>query len=120
MDLDDYIVDALDEDEGDGLHEGDLLIHILLPDLLRFAVEAFHDGRRVASLRLLSFIDFAFSHSDHDVWEAIAVSFVEDVGVYSNETPEFIATWPPGLREELDRQNDPFRDKSLDPEPPPR
>ncbi len=39
---------------------------------------------------------------DADVENAVLVSFVEDAGAFPLETPEFLATWPPGLTAALE------------------
>lgn len=83
---------------------GGLLIHLLLPDLLRFAATRFADQDIETSGRLLETVDRAFREGDDHLVNAIAVSFVEDVGVFPGESPEFIASWPPALLSELKRQ----------------
>ncbi|MBC7597299.1 MAG: hypothetical protein H7288_25830 [Kineosporiaceae bacterium] len=104
--------------DDDHIDDRELLAHLLLPDLLRFAVAAFHEGREDEAGRLLQFVDYALSHGDNYISEAIAVSFVENAGTFPDETPEFLASWPAGLRRELARQNHPARDDDVDPKPP--
>jgi hypothetical protein len=84
--------------------DGELLMHLLMPDLLRFATNAFGAGNLATSARLLNFVGSAFENADARVDNAIAVSFVEHVGASPGETPEFIATWPRSLLKERDRQ----------------
>ncbi|MCU1417068.1 MAG: vanillate demethylase subunit, partial [Schumannella sp.] len=84
--------------------DGELLMHLLMPDLLRFATSAFGAGNLAMSAKLLNFVGTAFENADARVDNAIAVSFVEHVGGSPGETPEFIATWPRSLLNERDRQ----------------
>lgn len=80
----------------------DLLIHLLLPDVLRLCVSEFHAGDRPASDRLLALVNDALLNGDERLINAVTVSFVEHVGAGEGETPEFIATWPSGLLSLLD------------------
>jgi hypothetical protein len=83
---------------------GELLLHLLMADLLRLAVRLFHAEEVEAEQRLLNFIDLALRRGDEAVENAVQVSFVEHVGAFPEETPEFIASWPVGLLAERDRQ----------------
>ncbi|MGW4929138.1 DUF7674 family protein [Agromyces sp. NPDC004153] len=76
---------------------GGLLIHLLLPDLLRFAAGRFADGDVYTSSRVLEVVDRALTEGDDQLLNAVAVFFVENVGAFPDETPEFVATWPPAL-----------------------
>jgi|GEM_PF-1503812 len=77
--------------------EGELLLHLLMADLLRFTVQAFHAGQSDVALRALEFVDRSLREGDEAVVNAVAVSFVENVGFGEGETPAFLATWPRGL-----------------------
>lgn len=84
--------------------DGELLIHLLMADLLRFTVREFHEGDRDISKSCLSVVDRALRFGDDALTNAVAVSFVENAGLEDGETPEFIATWPQNLRQELASQ----------------
>lgn len=84
--------------------DGELLMHLLMPDLLRFATSAFGAGNLATSAKLLNFVGSAFDNADPRVGNAIAASFVEHIGASPGETPEFISTWPRSLLKERDRQ----------------
>lgn len=81
---------------------GELLLHLLMADLLRAAVRLFYAGELEVEQRLLRFIDLALRHGDAAVENAVLVSFVEHAGAFPQETPEFLASWPAGLRAQLD------------------
>jgi hypothetical protein len=83
---------------------GELLLHVLMADLLRFTVQAFHAGQSDVVMRVLGFVDRALDEGDEAVETAVAVSFVENVGVGEGETPAFLAVWPRGLLAEKARQ----------------
>ena len=78
-------------------HDG-LLIHLLMPDLLRLATRLFHSGDLEAEHRLLDVVDEALVHGDEALGDAVLVSFVEGVGAWPGETPDFVATWPEALQ----------------------
>jgi hypothetical protein len=82
-------------------YDGDLLIHLLTSDLLRFATAAFGSGELLTSEKVLTFVGSALDDGDERVKNAVAVSFVEHVGAWPGETPEFIDTWPASLLNEL-------------------
>jgi hypothetical protein len=84
---------------------GELLLHHLMADLLRFTVHAFHTRQSDVALRTLGFVDRALREGDEAVENAVAVSFIEHVGVGEGETPEFLAVWPRGLLAEKARQD---------------
>src|SRR5262245_52642865 len=79
---------------------GELLLHLLMADLLRFAVAQYHAGQVDASARCLTMVDAALRQGDEYVENAVAVSFVENVGLGEGEIAGFIATWPQGLLQE--------------------
>jgi hypothetical protein len=84
----------------------ELLAHLLMPDLLRFATAAFAEGRHEVSARLMCFIDECLLRGDDYIENAVAVSFVEHFGAWPGETSVFLETWPDGLRAELRRQQE--------------
>jgi hypothetical protein len=87
-------------------HFGDydeLLLHLLMSDLLRFAVSTFSDGQTDVTDRLLAFVDRSLRDGDEDVVNAVCVSFVEGFGAYPGESDALLERWPPALRTELGR-----------------
>ena len=83
---------------------GELLLHLMMADLLRFAVAQYHVGQADVSARCLKSVDDAFRLGDEYVENAVAVSFVENAGLGEGETADFIAAWPRVLAEERVRQ----------------
>ncbi|WP_409141894.1 hypothetical protein [Cellulosimicrobium sp. RS] len=83
--------------------KGELLLHLLMTDLLRAAVRFFHAGELEVEQRLLHFIGSALRQGDAMVENAVQVSFIEHAGAFPEETPAFLASWPPELRAELRR-----------------
>lgn len=92
-------------------NDGELLLHLLIADLRRYAMQAFDADESDVLGRLLGVVDRAMHDGDDSVENAIAVSFVEDTGWWDDATQPFIAAWPEGLRAEAARQRDrrPFR-----------
>jgi hypothetical protein len=76
-----------------------------LADLLRFAVERFDSDERDVAERCLLLVDRALRKGDEYVQNAVAVSFVENVGAFPGETDGFIASWPQGLLNEKASQD---------------
>ena len=60
--------------------EGELLLHLLVADLRRLALAWFEEGRTDALGRLVDLLDTGLREGDEYVENAIAVSFVEDLG----------------------------------------
>lgn len=94
--------DVVSEHLSDNYEE--LLLHLLVADLRRAATSAWGADDFELCARLLEFMSSAFETADDDVDNAIAVSFVEHIGAWPEETPDFIASWPEPLLVELDRQ----------------
>lgn len=88
-----------------GDNEGELLLHLLMSDLLRFTVSAFQANDRAAASKILDLVDRALREGDEYVQNAVAVSFVEHAGFGPGETEEFLAIWPQGLKDERQRLN---------------
>jgi hypothetical protein len=87
-------------------HLGDndqLLLHVLMSDLLRMTVSTYAAGNVTVTDWLLAFIDWCLRKGDDYVTNAVAVSFVEDFGVYPGETDALLERWPAALRAELGR-----------------
>jgi hypothetical protein len=83
---------------------GELLLHLLVADLRRLAVQWFDARKNEPLRRLLNVIEAGLREGDEDVENAVAVSFVEDTGWWDESMQPFIAIWPAGLTRELDRQ----------------
>jgi hypothetical protein len=69
------VIDAHREANG-----GDILLHVLLGDLARFAIAAHERGDQEVAGRLLTQIDGDLREGDAAVEDAICVSFVEALG----------------------------------------
>ena len=75
-----------------------------MADLLRLAISAYQRSDHEVAQRLLAFVDHALRGGDDYVQNAAAVSFVEHIGAGAGETEGFIASWPAGLLDEVNRQ----------------
>jgi len=84
----------------------EILPHVLYGDLTRFVVAAAEEGHDELVRRVLAFLEDELAHGDEMVQNLVAVSFVENVGPFERSTAGFIATWPPGLKAEADRQRE--------------
>ena len=82
---------------------GELLLHLLLPDLLRLTIAAFQRSDEDLCERLLGLMARGLEDGDEYVANAVAVSFVEDFGASPGETDDLLELWPPVLRRELGR-----------------
>ena len=82
--------------------EGELLLHVLTADLRRLAIDWFRTGRIDATERLLSVLDRGFREGDEYVQNAVAVSFVEDLGWWEPEMQPRIETLPGALAHEIE------------------
>ncbi|MEW6153554.1 MAG: hypothetical protein AB1673_06145 [Actinomycetota bacterium] len=83
---------------------GELLLHLLVADVRRVAVDAFQRGDGDLLRRLLDLLDRALREGDELVENAVAVSFVEDTGWWEPAMRPFIDAWPAALRAEALRQ----------------
>lgn len=83
--------------------EGELLLHLLVADLRRLALAWFEDGSTDALRRLLEVLETALRDGDEYVDNAIAVSFVEDLGWWEQDMQSFIAILPGELAREVER-----------------
>jgi hypothetical protein len=87
------------------LHNSDeLLLHLLVADLRRLAIQWFDEGQNEPLGRLLQVVEAGLREGDEHVENAVAVSFIEDTGWWDESMRPFIADWPAGLTDELDRQ----------------
>ncbi|RFA12254.1 hypothetical protein B7R22_16635 [Subtercola boreus] len=102
----DQLVEAVPESESTVVEHLDyfdeLLLHLLMADLLRFATASFANGRTDISDRLLRFVDASLTGGDEYIQNAVKVSFVEHFSAWPGETPEFLDTWPLALRSALE------------------
>ncbi len=83
--------------------EGTLLLHLLVADLRRFLLDAWKRQDHDVLQRGLALLDGALTTGDEYVENAVAVSFVEDIGWWEPEVQPFLATWPAGLVAEVER-----------------
>lgn len=87
-------------------YDGELLLHILMHDLLKRTVSLYTNGKEDEARQLLEFVDRCLREGDEYVENAVAVSFVEDYGYRPGEPDALLRLWPPGLRDELRRQEE--------------
>lgn len=92
----DVVAEHLTDNDG-------LLLHLLMSDLLRMTVNTYAAGDVAVADRLLAFIDWCLRKGDDYVRNAVAVSFVENFGVYPGESDALLGRWPAALRAELGR-----------------
>lgn len=92
-----FVAEHLDD------NDGQVLLHLLVADLRRLAVDGWRHNEDVAS-RCLALLEAALTSGDARVQNAVAVSFVEDVGWWDTDVQPFLATWPPALAAEAERQ----------------
>lgn len=92
--------------EGHQADHAEILLHLLVADLRRFAETAFERGPSELLDRLLRLLADAFDQADAMVANAIAVSFVEDSCLWKPGVSEFVAAWPSSLQREARRQLD--------------
>jgi hypothetical protein len=83
--------------------EGTLLLHLLVADLRGFLLDAWKRQDIDVLQRGLALLDGALTRGDEYVQNAVAVSFVEDIGWWEPEVQPFLATWPPALAAEVER-----------------
>jgi hypothetical protein len=84
--------------------EGELLLHLLVADLRRLLLDAWQRQDQDVLHRGLTFLDAALTTGDEYVNNAVAVSFVEDIGWWEADMQPFIASWPKALATEVERQ----------------
>jgi hypothetical protein len=84
--------------------DDEVLLHLLIADVLRFAVAAFEGGEDDVLTRALDAVAAGMSDGDDYVQNAVGVSFVEDTPLWDPATEPFIATWPRALQVEAARQ----------------
>lgn len=87
-------------------NEGGILLHLLIADLRRLAIDAYNSHRPEVLQRLLDVLDRALVGGTPAVNNAIAVSFVEDTGWWNPAMQPFVESWPSDLRAELRRQQE--------------
>ncbi|MEZ5092989.1 hypothetical protein [Nocardioides sp.] len=82
----------------------ELLLHLLAEDLRLLALDWFGAGQTDALSRLLSVMERGLRDGDENVENAVAVSFVEDLGWWEPEMQPFIQVLPGGMLAEVERQ----------------
>ena len=82
----------------------EVLLHLLVADLQRWAVALFDDGDSAQLSDLLALVDQGLRDGDEQVTNAVAVSFVENSEPWNGVTRPFIQAWPADLRAEAERQ----------------
>lgn len=88
------VVEQLDD------QDGTLLLHLLVADLRRILLDAWKRQDEDVLQRGLALLDAALTTGDEYVENAVAVSFVEDIGWWKSDVQPFVATWPAGLAAE--------------------
>jgi hypothetical protein len=94
--------DLVDEHVAD--HCGEMLLHLLMADVERLCRAAFVRGDHDLSSRCLTYVASALTQGDDLVWNAVAVSFVENAGPWDASAAAYISSWPSALQVEADRQ----------------
>jgi hypothetical protein len=82
----------------------EVLLHLLVADVLRFAISKFEESSEDDLARCLAAVATGLTDGDEQVENAVAVSFVEDTGWWDDTMAPFIATWPEPLKAEAQRQ----------------
>ncbi len=84
----------------------EVLLHLLVGDIRRWAVAAFYNGEDVVAVAaVLRLFDNALTKGDEYAVNAVAISFVEDVCPWEPRMSPFIDTWPGALRNEAARHS---------------
>ena len=83
--------------------DGEVLLHLLIADVLRLALELFEANEIETLDRCLKVVATGLAEGDEYVNNAIAVSFVEDTPWWDETKFPFIAAWPEVLRVEAER-----------------
>lgn len=88
-------------------YDGEVLLHVLMADLRRWAVATFYNLYDDAAVRsLLLVLEEALRAGDDAVVNAVAVSFVLDACPEDPRLAPFVETWPAGLRAEVRRRRE--------------
>ncbi len=83
--------------------EGEVLLHLLVADTLRYALDLFDGGDLETLERCLDVVAEGLESGDEYVANAISVSFVEDTPWWDTAREPFMARWPSALRDEAER-----------------
>ncbi len=84
--------------------ESGVLLHLLMSDLSRFCYEAHRRKVRDVVERTMRLLEAALSEGDHDVNNAVCLSFVSNFDLRRPGQRRFVETWPADLRREAERQ----------------
>ena len=87
--------------------DGEVLAHVLFGDFTRFVLAAHQEDDHELVSRSLAFLEEAIMDGDQRTRNLVAVSFVENIGPRDEGAADFIAGWPPALKEEGHRQREP-------------
>jgi hypothetical protein len=85
--------------------DGELLLHLVMADVLRFALVAFQRGDAPTANAVVAAVDEALRTGDDALVNAVQVSFVEITGPWDAKAQGFIPTWPEALAAEAQRQS---------------
>jgi hypothetical protein len=85
-------------------NNNELLLHLLIADVRRFSIERFESDDGDVLRRCLNVVARGLTDGDEYVENAMAVSFVEDIGWWDPSVLAFMAPWPPLLLGEAERQ----------------
>ncbi|MEK7424230.1 MAG: hypothetical protein AAB131_10360 [Actinomycetota bacterium] len=94
--------DIVDEHVRD--FDGEVLLHLLIADVRRFALGCFQSGESDVLSSCLDVVAGGLSLGDDYVENAVAVSFVEDTPWWDPSMEPFMAVWPDALRSEVEHQ----------------
>ncbi len=75
-------------------YDSELLLHLLVANLRRLAIEARARADADVLVPLLAAMGVGLVEGDGSVRNAVAVSFVEDTGCWDPGMAEFITSWP--------------------------
>ena len=84
--------------------DGDVLLHLLVAEVRRLTEDAWRRRDDALMRRCLDFLDLALRTGDEQVDNAVSISFVEDTGWWDSALSDYIASWPPALVAEVERQ----------------
>jgi hypothetical protein len=80
--------------------DGELLLHLLMADVSRFALSAFQRGDAATAGSVVAVVEAGLVTGDDALVNAVEVSFVEVIGPWDVEMQAFISTWPQALSAE--------------------
>lgn len=87
-------------------NDNEVLLHLLVADIRRFAIERFEVHDTTTLKQCLDVMSTGLTDGDDHVENAVAVCFVEDTGWWDPEMKPFMAAWPSPLVAEAKRQRE--------------